>query len=172
MATKNLKTSHQNDFHSLWYEKYKDFITPNLRDWKPYFNARTTQHHPRIGNLSLSCGWQLFAIQRNYLLLKFFYKSKTLHTRNMWCSQSVCNFTAHARLCTVVLAILLYFTPLFNPSVCSPLNHTAKRVSTIPTTIFLATILCSCFHIPPDYIFNTKHKHLSTPFLIKSNVNW
>jgi hypothetical protein len=151
MAAKNLKTSHENDFHSLWYERYKDFATPNLRDWKPYFNARTKQHHSRIGNSYLSCGWQLFAIRFNYLLLKFFCKSKTLHIRYMWCSRSVCNFTAHARLCTVVLAILLYFTPIFNPSVCSLLNHTAKRVSTIPTTIccskYFMQYLVSVFHL-------------------------
>jgi len=33
MAVKNLKTSHQNDFHGLWYGGYKDFTTPNQRYW-------------------------------------------------------------------------------------------------------------------------------------------
>jgi hypothetical protein len=94
--------------------------------------------------------------------LDFFYKSKTLHTKYMWCLHSVRNFTAHTRLCTVTLAILLYFTPHFNPTACSPLNHTAKRVSTTHRIIF-----CSYYFM--QYVVSIFHMIISS---IRSKNIW
>jgi len=39
-------------------------------------------------------------------------------------------------LCRLDYALLCCYTPLFNPSVHSPLNHIAKTVFTIPTTVW------------------------------------
>lgn len=85
----------------------------------------------------------------------------------------VCLTTVYARICAVLLAILLYFTPLFNPSACSPLNHIGKTVSSKPTTIF-----CSYYFM--QYLVSILHLIISSirslniyphHFLLKSKVN-
>jgi len=103
-------------------------------------------------------GLYIFPMAGNYLQLFvvwIFDKPKTLHTRYTGCSHSVRNFTVHARLCTFVLAILLYFTPLFNLSACSPINDTAKTILTTSTTIF-----CSYYFI--QYLVSIIHLIISS----------
>ena len=74
-------------------------------------------------NVKGKCTLQLFVAW-------IFDKSKTLHTRYMRCSRSVRNPAAYARLCAVVLTMLLYFRSLFNLSECS------------------CNCNCNLFHIP------------------------
>jgi len=76
----------------------------------------------------------LTKFKKNRFYIKKNDKPKMLHTRYRWHSRFVQIFTAKARLCTVVLLLVLYFTTLFNPSVQSPSNHIAKTVSATPTT--------------------------------------